>query len=336
MKYEQWYQLLNQSTEILMKDLNISYLEALLETLENLNDGGKVFVENGKPSEIVAQQLNDLYAKMASEQKDANVLRKAIQLCLLKGMKDLSVHANHQMTPDSIGTLVAFLVDLIVLPQLDGSTIFLADLSVGTGNLLFTVYNYLVSKNDIQLHLTGIDNDDLLLAIASASAALQGIDAQWFFQDSLTPILMTPAQVMVSDLPAGFYPNKENSKKYELSLEQGMSYSHFLLVEQHLNYLMQGGFGLFILPANVFEQENGEMLLQFIQDKADLLAVIRLPEEFFASKEMVKAILLVRKHTDQVVHHAPKVFIGQAPNFKDIDQTKHFLSEIAQWNKQFS
>lgn len=319
-----------------MPDLDNSYLEALVESMENLNDG-QAFTEEGKPSANIVEQLNELYLKADNWEKDPEILRKAIQLALIKGMKSTHLQANHQITPDSIGAFIAFLIELVVLPQLKTDCVRIIDLAAGTGNLLFTVNNYLASRKEIRLNLVGIDNDELLLALASASSALQDTPVQWFYQDALAPILIEPAHIAISDLPVGYYPSTENVREFELSFKEELSYTHFLMVEQHVKYLENGGFGLFLLPANTFEGEKGKELLTFIQRSGDLLAMIHLPESFFADTDKVKVVILMCRDIEKDLNRpSPKVFVGQAPSFKQGDQMKHFIQKIVQWNQQFN
>lgn len=319
-----------------MTDLDNSYLEALVESMENLNDG-QAFTEEGKPSAKTVEQLNELYQKADNWEKDPEILRKAIQLALIKGMKSTHLQANHQITPDSIGTFIAFLIELIVLPRLKTDCVKIIDLAAGTGNLLFTVNNYLASRKEIRLNLVGIDNDELLLALASASSALQDTPVQWFYQDALAPILIEPAHIAISDLPVGYYPATENASEFELSFKEELSYTHFLMVEQHVKYLETGGFGLFLLPANTFEGEKGKELLTFIQRSGDLLAMIHLPEAFFADADKVKVVIVMCKDVEKDPDRpSPEVFVGQAPNFKQKDQLKYFIQKIVQWNQQFN
>lgn len=340
LELEEWYHWLDQSAEFLAEDLEISYLEGLLETIENLNDEGAVLVENGRPRSEIVEELKKIYQQVLDQYEETSpeLIRQAIQLCLLKGMKSQAVQSNHQMTPDSIGSLVGFLLEIVALPRLDneGQTIRMADLATGTGNLLLTIHHYLTAQKDLNLSLTGVDNDDLLLALASASAAFQKTPVQWFYQDGLTPILMDPVHMVVSDLPVGYYPDQKNSKNYTLSFEDDeLAYSHFLLTEQHLNYLMPGGFGAFVVPATIFEDERGSDLLAYLQEESFLLAMIQLPKDFFASEAAQKAIMLVQKKSSDSQQEAPEVFIGAAPNFKNVDQMKHFLNEVIKWNQQF-
>ena len=91
-------------------------MESLLTTTENWLDG-IIKPEEGASKEDI---------------------RKALQLAVLKGMKE-HIQPHHQMTPDALGLLAGYLVELFVKKE----QAVILDPAVGTGNLLLTVMNYL-------------------------------------------------------------------------------------------------------------------------------------------------------------------------------------------------
>lgn len=327
--YVKWYEALDETIILLQNALDISYLEAILETLENVNDQ-KVLVMDGKPDQQTVSQLERLYQKMSDLPDEAKEKRQAVQLVILKGMMESKVQTNHQMTPDSIGTLCAYFIQRIAQPVLKQEKVSMADLSIGTGNLLYTIYHFLMPSFEKHWQLSGADSDELLIAIASASAKFQGIEIDLYYQDALKPLLMSPVDLVVSDLPVGYYTDQQHAQNFDLAFDQSMSYSHFLLIEQHIHYLKESGYGFFLVPAKIFEDDAGRDLLKYLKQETHLLAMIQMPREFFGSEEAVKALMIIQKHGDQ--SQAPdEIFIGSAPNFKEMEKMNLFLKEVNNW-----
>jgi site-specific DNA-methyltransferase (adenine-specific) len=324
-----FFQLLDQSVSILQKELDFSYLESLIETGENLLDNQTVRVEEGKPSEAAVKELTECYHSVSLDELTSEEIRQGMQLAILKGTKEDYLQPNHQMTPDSIGSLMAYLIEVIASPKNKG--LHLADLSVGTGNLLFTVYHFL-RQNDREMTLSGVENDELLISLAATNAALQEVTLQLTHQDALQNLLLDPVDIMVSDLPVGYYPIDENAKRFESSFKEGHSFSHYLLIEQALNYLKDGGFGFFLVPSQLFDAQEARGLLTHIQKIGHFQGFIQLPKELFRNEQSRKAILVLQKQGEDT-KQAKEVLLANAPEFKDAESMKEFIVEINQWKE---
>ena len=174
---------LDQSTKLLREKLELPYLEALIHTAENLIDNGNVYNESNVLSKEDVKKLEILYKEVTIEEVEPETIRKGMQLALLRGMKEDYIQPNHQMTPDSIGSLIAYLIEIIAEPTGD---IHLADLSVGTGNLLLTVHHFLKQAQNREMTLSGVDNDELMLSLASTNSTIQRTPIHLVFQDALT------------------------------------------------------------------------------------------------------------------------------------------------------
>lgn len=117
-KVEEKFQLLNEAIELLQENVKCSALDALIETFENLLDNGRVHVEDGAPDEATVAKLKDLYQKIDLASLSKEERRSVLQLCLLQAYKREKVQANHQMTPDTIGFLLAYLIEKLENIQL--------------------------------------------------------------------------------------------------------------------------------------------------------------------------------------------------------------------------
>ena len=323
---------LDNSTKILQKTLDIPYLESLIHSAENLIDKGSVYNEDGVLSDDVVRDLQAHYDEVDLEDFDPETIRKAMQLAILRGIKEDYIQPNHQMTPDSIGSLIAYLIEIIAEPQ---ENIHLADLTVGTGNLLLTIHHFLKQAPNREIALTGVDNDELMLSLASTNSTFQQTPMDLYFQDALENLLVQPADVIVADLPIGYCPLVETITDYKTRFTEKdeKSYSHYLLVEQSMNYLKDGGYGFFLLPSNAFSDEKFSVLANYLKEVGYMQAVIQLPREIFANENSRKSVFVVQKkgdHADQV----SEVLFSNAPDFKNLDAMKSFLGEITKWKQE--
>jgi len=327
---EQLFNKLDTSVQLLQKELDVSYLEALSETGENILVNKIPHQIDGLPSDEAVEKLTQLYKEIAIDDMDPEEIRKAIQLALLKGSKTDTLQPNHQMTPDAIGFIFNYLIEKLISEKAE--LIRLLDPAVGMGNLLSTVYNGLVSK-DILVEAEGIDNDDLLLTIASVSTAMQRQNVTLTHQDAIQDLLVNPVDVVVSDLPVGYYPLDEKASKFKTAAKNGHSYAHHLFIEQSLHYLKDGGFGIFLVPAQLFETDETPALMKMIQEEAFLQGMLNLPNELFKTKNSRKSILLIQKKGNNV-KQAQQVLLAQLPDFKNQKAMLQFMQQVDSWKEE--
>ena len=327
---------LDESSKILKEKLDIPYLEALIHSAENLIDQGEVYNEGQLLQKETVKKLEKLYQEIELDKLKPETIRQAMQLALLRGMKEDYVQPNHQMTPDSLGSLLAYLIEIIAEPtKKEDEEIHLVDLSVGTGNLLLTVHHFLKQVPERNISLSGIDNDDLMLSLASTNSAIQRTPIELQYQDALANLLLEPADIMVSDLPIGFYPLEDRIAQYKTRFTNKgeKSYSHYLLIEQALNYLKADGYGFFLLPSNIFNDEHVSTLVNYLNEVGYIQGVIQLPRELFANEESQKSVFVVQKKGEHA-KQMDEVLLINAPDFKDFEAMKAFLGEISQWKKE--
>lgn len=324
------FQVFDQSAERLAEDLDMTYLEALIETGENMLDGNQVRVIDGKPAKDKALELKILYESIDLASFSKEDRRKAFQMAILKGMRGQYTQANHQMTPDIVGLLMVYLMRIFIDQPKKG--LHMLELGVGTGNLLATILNQLADEG-LSVTADGVEIDDLLLSIAVVSMGLQEHDQVSFtLQDCLTDLFVEPADVVISDLPIGYYPNDEGAKNFETAFSEGHSYSHYLFIEQGLKYLKANGLAMFVMPSQQFQAEEAKGLIQHIQKVGHLQAVIQLPENLFTSSQAQKSILVLQKQGDQA-KQVKEVLMAQAPDFKDPAAVQYFFGQINEWKQ---
>ncbi len=329
-KVEEKFQLLNEAIELLQENVKCSALDALIETFENLLDNGRVHVEDGAPDEATVAKLKDLYQKIDLASLSKEERRSVLQLCLLQAYKREKVQANHQMTPDTIGFLLAYLIEKVGKYT---AGLKLLDLTVGTGNLLSAILSTLKKSGWKELDVYGVDNDDTMLALANISAELMQSKTQLVHQDVLAELQVPPADIVVADLPIGYYPLDSRVREYQTSFAKGHSYVHYLLIEQALEQLVAGGWGVFVVPRGMFEAPEAKQLLQVIQAKGYLQGLLNLPQPLFINENSQKSILLLQKKGPHAKQAEP-ILLGEFPLMKNQLEFVKFMQEIDNWQAQ--
>jgi site-specific DNA-methyltransferase (adenine-specific) len=318
---EQLFTLFNETAVVLQEELDCTYLEALAETGENLFHGS---ILQDELSELTSKRLKRYYEGFHLEKYPNEVIRKAYQLVILKGMKE-SVQPNHQMTPDTVGMLVGYLADKFIQKP----AFSLLDPAVGTGNLLTTVLNQLDKKVDS----IGVEIDDLLLKLAYVNANLQEHPIQLFNQDSLQPLFIDPVDVVIGDLPIGYYPNDIRASEYQLQASVGHSYSHHLFIEQSVRHTKPGGYLFFIIPNGLFESDQASKLHEFFKENIIIQGLLQLPTSMFINKNAAKSILVLQKQGDGI--KPPKqVLLVDLPSLSNAVEMDKILSKLEIWFKE--
>lgn len=303
---EQIFSYIDQESSYIENEASGTYLEGVVYALELwLSDKKRPSVNDAGKEEI----------------------RKAIQLAILKGMKK-SAQVNHQMTPDAIGLFVSYFVKEVTKHQKELS---LLDPALGTGNLLYTIMNALPSEN----YAFGVEIDDLLIQLAAQTGELLTQDIQLFRQDALKPLLIDPVDIVVSDLPVGYYPDAETAQEYFLSSTEEMSYAHHLFIEQSMKHVKQGGYLFFLVPDTIFESKQAPKLHEFIKEHGWIQAVIQFPNSIFKTKGQEKSLLILQKKSSEL--KAPReVLLAKVPNMMNKEAMELFLKKIEIWQEENS
>ncbi len=267
---EKLFSFIDEYSENVTKEHDLSYLDSVLETLNTWLDG-------------------EISPKVDNPSKEE--IRKAIQLAILKGMRQ-SAQPNHQMTPDTLGLLLGYFVEQFFDKECKSNQKFtVLDPAIGTGNLLLTVMNLIGDK----IEGVGVEIDELLIQLAAASSELEQQPISLYHQDALENLIIDPVDAIICDLPVGYYPNDEVAKNYEVKAKEGMTYAHHLFIEQSLKYTKDGGYLFFLVPDHIFESEQSPLLNKLVTQKAWIQAVVQLPDELFASKAHAKIHLTKEK-----------------------------------------
>lgn len=318
---EELFTLFNETAIVLQEEMSCTYLEALAETGENLFHSS---ILQEELSELTVKRLKKQYEQVNLERFSKEEIRKAFQLAILKGMKE-NIQPNHQMTPDTVGILVGYLVSKFV----QKTEYRLLDPAVGTGNLLTTVLNQQAQKN---IESFGADIDDILIKLAYVNANLQEHSVRFFHQDSLEPLFLDPIDVVVSDLPVGFYPNDLRAADYQIKAKEGHTYSHHLFIEQSVKHTVPGGYLFFLIPNGLFESEQASLLHEYIKEHLIVQGLIQLPETMFKNKNAEKSILILQKKGENI--QPPKeALLVQLPSLSSSTVMEKVLGKMDEWFK---
>lgn len=316
----EWF---DQVATQIQEELDITYLDAVPEAGYCLLDG--TIPEQW--SEVTQKKVGDLLNSLSLDEISKEEKRKALQLVILKGMKG-STQQHHMITPDSVAIFVGYLLSK-VYPKLDRLRIF--DPAAGSANLLTAILNQWSGEYSA----FGSEVDTTLIELALLQANLQQHQIEFFHQDSLRPLLLDPVDAVVCDLPVGYYPDTDQAKGYDLAAKEGLSYSHHLFIEQSLNYLVPGGYGIFVIPNFLFESDQSEQLHIFLQKNAHIVGVLQLSESLFKNEQQAKSIFILQKKGEDT--NAPKeALLAKLPSFKNQRAMNDMVTKINDWfSKEF-
>ncbi|MEK4486737.1 class I SAM-dependent methyltransferase [Psychrobacillus sp. FSL H8-0484] len=303
---EQIFTFIDQESTFIEEQQSATYLEGVVYALE-------LWLEEKKVPTVY--------------NPDKEQIRKAVQLAILKGMKK-SAQVNHQMTPDAIGLLVSYFVKEMAKGKKELSIL---DPALGTGNLLYTIMNAIPTEN----YAFGVEIDELLIQLAAQTGELLTHDVQLFRQDALKPLLIDPVDIVVSDLPVGFYPDEETAQDYFLQSKDEMSYAHHLFMEQSMKHVKPGGYLYFLVPATIFETKQAAQLHKFIKEQGWIQAVIQFPSSIFKTKGQEKSLLILQKKSEAL--KAPReVLLAKVPNMSNKEAMELFFQKIDIWQEENS
>lgn len=318
---EELFTVFSETATVLQEEMKCTYLEALAATGENMFQEAILQTDL---SEYSMKKLKKSYELISLDNYSKEEIRKSFQLAILKGMQE-NIQPNHQMTPDSIGMFIGYLVQRLY----KNKEMRILDLAVGTGNLLTTVMNQQPEK---RIEAYGVEIDDLLLHLGFINANLQEQPIQFYNQDSLGKLFIDPVDIVVSDLPIGYYPNDIGASEYKLKADSGHSYAHHLMIEQSINHLKSGGYLFCMIPNNLFESDEAEKLHQFFKETVHIQAILQLPLTLFKNKQAAKSILVVQKKGEGV--EAPKqVLLANVPSLSNRTKMEKILADIEKWAK---
>ena len=281
-KIEQTYMLLLENVQEIQNDLLTSFYDALIEQNGSYLDG-----------DIELDSVRQNNEKLKALKLSKEEWRRAYQFLLMKAAQTEPLQANHQFTPDSIGFILTFLIDQLSKKE----HIDILEIGSGMGNLAETILNN-TQKN---VDYLGLELDDLLIDISASIADVMDAKVSFVQGDAVRPQVLKESDVIISDLPVGFYPDDNIATRYEVASRQEHTYAHHLLMEQSLKYLKSGGYAIFLAPNDLLTSSQSDLLKTWLQKHAQIVAMIALPESLFGNAAYAKTIFVLKKQDEQAV-----------------------------------
>lgn len=310
-KIEKAYGYLLENTQTIQNDLQTNFYDALVEQNAIYLDG---------QTELTLVKGNNQRLKDLNLNKEE--WRRSFQYLLMKAAQTEPLQANHQFTPDGIGFLLVFLVDQLA----SSDKVDVLEMGSGTGNLAQTLMN----NCQRSLDYLGLEIDDLLIDLAASMAEVMKADVNFAQGDAVRPQVLKESDVIISDLPVGYYPDDAIASRYQVASPQGHTYAHHLLIEQSLKYLKPGGVAIFLAPNDLLTSEQSPLLKKWMQDHAQVLAMVTLPENLFRSANLAKTIFVLLKQEEAVI----QPFVYPLTDLQNQEDVMKFRESFQNWNKE--
>ncbi len=309
-KIEQAYELLLENVQTIQNQLGTNFYDALIEQNAAYLEG-----QGDETIQTNNQKLKDL-ALSAEE------WRRAFQFLFIKANQTEPLQYNHQFTPDSIGFLINFILESLV----NTSTVTVLEIGSGTGNLAHTLVNFSQKKIDY----FGIEVDDLLIDLSASIADVIGADMGFAQGDAVRPQILKKSQVIVSDLPIGYYPDDNIASRYQVASKDEHTYAHHLLMEQSLKYLEDDGYAILLAPNNLLSSPQSDLLKNWLKAQASLVAMVALPETLFSANSMAKSLFVFQKKTEM----AGETFVYPIRDLQNAQEVSKFVENFKKWQKE--
>ncbi|WP_049533278.1 class I SAM-dependent methyltransferase [Streptococcus anginosus] len=310
-KIEQAYALLLENVQEIQNELLTSFYDALVEQNGSYLDGN-----------IELDSVRQNNEKLKALKLNKEEWRRAYQFLLMKAAQTEPLQANHQFTPDSIGFILTFLIDQLSKKE----HIDILEIGSGMGNLAETILNN-TQKN---VDYLGLELDDLLIDISASIADVMDAKVSFVQGDAVRPQVLKESDVIISDLPVGFYPDDNIAARYEVASTQEHTYAHHLLMEQSLKYLKSGGYAIFLAPNDLLTSSQSDLLKTWLQKHAQIVAMIALPEALFGNAAYAKTIFVLKKQEEQAV----QPFVYALSDLQDQNDLLEFSEKFQNWSRE--
>ncbi|MUK86842.1 N-6 DNA methylase [Ornithinibacillus sp. L9] len=315
---ETLFEWMDKTTQMIEQHEKEPYLDSLAITLETF------FYQSVEDTmdDILTHKLEQAIKEVDINSYLPEEIRKAIQFAVLKGMSN-TTQQQHMITPESVALIIGYIAEKLTK---DKEKVRVFDPASGTANLLTTVIGHLGDK----VEAFASEVDQTLIKLALVSANLQKMQIEFFHQDSLRPFLIDPLDLIVSDLPVGYYPDDIRANDFELKADEGHSYAHHLFIEQSLQYTVDGGYCIFVIPNFLFDSDQSDKLNQYIHKVAHVVGVLQLPETAFKSEKNLKSILILQKKGENTT--APnQPLLVTLPSLKNTKAMEDILGQMNNW-----
>ncbi|MBF8969764.1 MULTISPECIES: class I SAM-dependent methyltransferase [unclassified Streptococcus] len=286
-KIEQAFGLLLENVQTIQNQLKTGFYEAVIEQNANyLQPHGEL------------KSLAENNQKVAQLGLTPEEWRRTFQYLMMKGQQTEPLQPNHQATPDSLGFLMTLVIDHL-FPQ---DSLRVLELGSGMGNLAETI----LLNSQKEMDYLGVELDDILVELSASIAEVLGTEGLTFSQGDAVRSQVLQKNLVVSDLPIGYYPDDAIASRFQVASSEGHTYAHHLLMEQGVKYLDSDGYAIFLAPTQLLTSPQSGLLKGWIQSSTELVALVNLPEKMFANPHYAKSLFIFRKPSGKVV--APFIY----------------------------
>ena len=310
-KIEQAYTYLLENVQIIQNDLTTNFYDALIEQ-NGIYLDGQTNLEDVKKN-------NQALKRLALRKEE---WLRTYQFLLMKAAQTEPLQANHQFTPDAIGHLMIFLIEQLCPAE----NLSLLELGSGMGIL---GASFLTSMNK-NVDYLGIELDDLLIDLAASMAEVMDLQMGFVQGDAVRPQVLKESDIIVSDLPIGYYPDDQIASRYQVAAKDEHTYAHHLLMEQSLKYLKTGGYAIFLAPTDLLTSPQSDLLKSWLTDQAQLVAILALPEDLFAQGAQSKTIFVLQKQAIEGL----EPFVYPLASLRDPEILLEFKENFQKWCRE--
>lgn len=309
-KIEQAYIYLLENVQVIQSDLATNFYDALVEQNSIYLDG---------ETELEQVKDNNQALKRLALRKEEWL--KTYQFLLMKAGQTEPLQVNHQFTPDAIALLLVFIVEELFKEE----EITILEMGSGMGILGATFLTSLTKKVDY----LGMEVDDLLIDLAASMADVIGLQVGFVQGDAVRPQMLKESDVVISDLPVGYYPDDAVASRHQVASSQEHTYAHHLLMEQGLKYLKSDGYAIFLAPSDLLTSPQSNLLKVWLKEEASLVAMISLPENLFANAKQSKTIFILQKKSEIAV----EPFVYPLASLQDASVLMKFKENFQKWTQ---
>lgn len=310
-KIEQAYDLLLENVQTIQNQLGTNIYDAMIEQ-------NAAYLAGQHETDLIVRNNQTLTNLDLTKEE----WRRAYQFLLIKANQTEPMQYNHQFTPDSIGFILSFLVDQLLATQ----KVTVLEIGSGTGNLAQTILN--ASQKD--LDYLGIEVDDLLIDLSASMADVMQADISFAQGDAVRPQILKESQIILADLPIGYYPDDQIASRYQVASQTEHTYAHHLLMEQSLKYLEKDGFAIMLAPNDLLTSPQSDLLKGWLQAEANIVAMIALPPSLFGKAAMAKSIFVLQKKAARQL--AP--FVYPLQSLQEPEAIQKFMVNFKNWKQE--
>ncbi len=294
---------------LVIEDKKITYLSCLTKTYNYIEDDECLAKDNLLDEDI--EKIIKFKKEILQIKINLEELRKAILLLEIKAYKHSFMDLD-QITPDGVGVILTFLLDINKHHKKVGN---LLDVSVGSGNLIAVIENYSKQK----WHYIGIEQNLDLCNYLEAKANFLEIPIDIHIQDTLE-LNYQNVDTIIGDIPNYQYENEYYSSPL---YDKGVRDFTYLTIERHLSSGNNDTRSYYLVDHDFFEYSGSNLFKEEFLKKAFFKAIIVLPQNFFQDKP--KMVLVVDKRLEGI---KCETNIFTMPNYQEQDKWQQTLKNI--------